>query len=231
MSSGRWSAVAVACALVSTAAVAEEVTGASPRDAMIEFKLGSVVPRYTGVASKVLTKLPMLVGELEIDHQFYQRFGSLALGFSVGYGEEYGKSLDDDGNPNDESAAIRVVPLKLLGVYRLDLVARRWGIPLVPYAKAGLIHSVFSFTKGSSVEVLGGQRAIGGKWGYQGTLGVSLQLDFLEPRMARDFDTSMGVNHSYLFAEYTLQEVNNFGSASPLDLSSRHWMFGLALEY
>jgi hypothetical protein len=60
--------------------------------------------------------------------------------------------------------------------------------------------------------------------------GVSLLLDVLEPRFARDFDTSLGVNHSYLFAEYTYAKVNNFGGEG-FNLSDRYWMFGLALDY
>ena len=55
-------------------------------------------------------------------------------------------------------------------------------------------------------------------------------LDVLEPRLARDFDSDVGVNHSYLFAEYTHAEVNNFGGGG-FNLSTRHWMFGLALDY
>jgi hypothetical protein len=60
---------------------------------------------------------------------------------------------------------------------------------------------------------------------------LSLLLDFLDMRLARDFDTGVGVNHTYLFAEYTLQEVNKFETKGTLDLSSQHWMFGISLEF
>ena len=44
------------------------------------------------------------------------------------------------------------------------------------------------------------------------------------------------MNHTYLFAEYAVQELtlevsgSGFG-ATGLDLSSRHWMFGLSFEF
>ena len=56
-------------------------------------------------------------------------------------------------------------------------------------------------------------------------------------RDQRDFDTSAGVNHSYLFAEWQINEVTNFGindatTGKPgLDLSNRTFMFGLAFEF
>ena len=75
-----------------------------------------------------------------------------------------------------------------------------------------------------------GNKGSGGKWGWGATGGLAFMLDVLQPRFARDFDSDLGVNHSYLFAEYTYADVNNFG-AGGLNLSSRRWMFGLALDY
>ncbi|MFL5318679.1 MAG: MXAN_2562 family outer membrane beta-barrel protein, partial [Myxococcaceae bacterium] len=125
---------------------------------------------------------------------------------------------------------LKVLPLRVLGIYRFDYAALHWGVPLVPYAKLGLVYDLWWATKGDGVEFVNGERAAGGKWGYSFTGGLSLLLDVLEPRLARDFDVDLGVNHSYLFAEYTYENVDDFGSGG-LDLSSRHWMFGLALEY
>ena len=98
------------------------------------------------------------------------------------------------------------------GVFWRDL-----GFPLVPYGKGGLVYTAWWVTKGSGVEFVDGDRAAGGKWGYTGVAGISLLLDFFDSRLARDFDTGLGVNHSYLFAEYTYASVNNFGG-SGLDL-------------
>ncbi len=52
----------------------------------------------------------------------------------------------------------------------------------------------------------------------------------LEPRLQRDFDSELGVNHTYLFAEYTYEDVNGFGTEG-INLSSRRFSFGLAFEF
>lgn len=119
--------------------------------------------------------------------------------------------------------------MKALLVYRWDYAAVKWSIPLVPYLKGGAVFAPWWVTKGGEIEVVDGLRAQGFNVGIVFTGGLALQLDFLDRRLARDFDTSAGVNHTYLFAEWSLQELNLTGRQ--LDLSSRHWMFGLAFEF
>lgn len=226
-------------------ASAQQIANQSPKHSALEFKLGGYKPMIEGESgltsnpyNSVFGNSAMLLFETEYDRQLWQKIGTLAIGFSGGYAEKYGAaySLQDDGSgnvvkvPSTENTALKVVPLRLLGVYRFDYPALNWNIPLVPYAKAALVYELWWSSKGSGVEYTDGNRGAGGKWGYSFTGGLSLLLDVLEPRLARDFDTDMGVNHSYFFAEFTYADVNNFGGGG-LDLSSRHWMFGLALEY
>ena len=176
----------------------------------------------------------LLLIELEFQRFFYQGIGTAGLGLSAGYAEKYADAKLEGGGAAADKAALKVLPLQLNGFYKFDYAAFKWGVPLVPYGKLGLVYSPWWMTKGSSVEVVEGDGEAftgkGGKWGYAGTLGVSFLLDVLEPRFARDFDSDLGVNHSYLFAEYTYSEVNNFGGEG-LNLGSRRWMFGLALDY
>jgi len=238
MSVARWVGL-LGAAWLGTAG-AEELATASPRSGMLEFKLGGYKPFIDreGALSgarpydKVFGDSPMLLGELEYERQLFQRFGSLAAAISVGYAEKYGKSVTvgGDGTEASETTALKFVPVRALAVYRFDLLAQKWNVPLVPYVKAGLVAQPWWSEKGGSQELVDGLQATGVKWGYQGTAGMSFLLDILEPRLARDFDTDLGVNHSYLFGEYTMAEVNDFGSKG-FDFSSRHWMFGLALEY
>lgn len=232
--------------LLPVLASAQEVAGASPRSSVLEFRLGGYKPLIEQEGSlgsnpynATFGATSMLLVELEYDRQLFQKYGSFAVGASAGYAEKYGAATalrsNADGSALQpvralENTALKVVPLRLLGIYRLDYAALHWGVPLVPYAKAGLVYTLWWVTEGRGVEYADGQRGAGGKWGYQASAGISLMLDLLEPRLARDFDTDLGVNHSYLFAEYTHAQVNNFGGGG-LDLSSRHWMFGLTLEY
>lgn len=236
-------------ALVSTEAHAQLGTRASltpsesPRTAEVELKLGAYKPLIDREAAlngakpydETFHGAPMLLGELEIDRELWQRIGTLSAGFSIGYAEKYAAAVvvDETGGtvPSAERAGFFVLPLRLMAIYRFDWPAQHLGIPLVPYAKLGLAYTPWWTSKGSTgVEYSNGQRGAGGKWGWAGIAGVQFLLDALEPRLAKDFDTDFGINHTYLFAEYVYEDVNNFGGKG-LDLSSRRWSFGLAFEF
>lgn len=219
------------------------IAGESPRTGMLEIKLGNLKPlidREPALAdlqpfTSTFGTANLLLGEIEYDRQFFQEFGSLGLGFSVGYAEKFApaKLAAESGlvdATSSESTGFKMVPMKALLVYRLDAPALRWGFPLVPYVKGGLAYTGWWVTKGNDVEFSEGVRGMGGTWGYAGVVGMSVLLDFFDRRLARDFDTGLGVNHTYFFGEYVYEEVNDFGRGG-LDLSSRHWMFGLSFEF
>jgi hypothetical protein len=65
-------------------------------------------------------------------------------------------------------------------------------------------------------------------YGWQLAAGLMLRLDFLEPRAQRAWDLEMGVNHSYLFAEF--MSVRDWDRPQ-LRLGSNTWVFGLAFEF
>jgi hypothetical protein len=235
--------VGAVLALWAQGAGAQAIRGESPRTTALEVKLGGYKPlidRERGLAgnqpfNETFGATPMLLFELEVDRQLWDEFGTAAVGISLGYAEKYARAVvvdSTDGTiiPTSERTGFFVLPIRLMGVYRFDYGALQMGIPLVPYAKAGLVYTPWWTTKGSGVQYVDGVRGAGGKLGYGFTLGLSVLLDILEPRLARDFDTGAGVNHSYLFAEFNYADVNSF-SPDGLDLSSRHWMFGITFEF
>ena len=212
-----------------------------PRDLTVEFRLGGYRPLIDRGASsgqpweEIFGNSRMLLFEGEVDKILWQKFGTIALGFSIGYAERYGKAPISPGSPgagtpSGESTSLKVIPARLLAVYRFDYFAMRYGVPLVPYGKGGLVATGWWTAKGGSLEYADGHRGLGVKFGYSFAGGMSLMLDFLEPRLAKDFFTDVGVRHSYLFAEYVYENVNTFGKGG-LDLSSRHWMFGFAMDF
>ncbi len=230
--------------LAAAAAHADLTFGESPRNFMLELKGGPYSPLIDrGFAdsavkpfASVFGNAPLILGELELDFQIYQRFGSVSVGLSGGYAEKFGRSIDAETGETTggSSTGIRLFPIKLMGIYRFDYFALHRNIPLVPYVKLGFVAIPFAVVNGGDIEVSeGGFRGAGARFGVFGTLGLSVLLDVLDQRLSRDFDNSMGVNHSYLFAEFALQEVNNFAptKAGDFDLSSRHFMFGLGFEF
>jgi hypothetical protein len=225
-------AAALLIALPGEALEVGNVPTQSPRSGAIEFKLGTYKPRVDDEAnlngatpfSSTFGGNSMLLFQLEIERFLYQGIGSAGLGFSGGYAEKYGDTKTTTGETAAEKTAFKVIPLQVSALYKFDYAAFHWGVPLVPYAQLGLIYTPWWTTKGDATQLSGGT------WGYGLTAGLSFMLDVLEPRLARDFDTDVGVNHSYIFAEYSYSKVNDFGGDS-LNLSSGHWMFGLALDY
>lgn len=232
-------ALGVAVLLTALPGEAQEVSGPpqSPRSGGVEFRLGGYKPKIgseEGLSEDPFTKVfggaNLLLFEAELQRFFYQGIGTAGVSLSVGYAEKYAAALLPSGEASAERTGFHVLPIHVRGIYRFDYPAFRWRIPLVPYLKPGLIYMPWWITKGGEIEVLADRKGKGGKFGFEGTLGVSFLLDVLEPRLARDFDSDLGINHSYLFAEYTYAKVNNFGGEG-FDLSDSYWMFGLALDY
>ncbi len=227
----------------STPALANEVVGATSRDMFLEFKVSpftplidSVFPSKFSPYQKVFGGGPLLLAEIEYEYQFFQKFGSLAAGLSAGYGEKFAKGfLATDGTTrSDDSTGLRLVPLKALVAYRFDYFWVHGNVPLVPFVKGAVVVMPWFITKGADIEIADGLRGAGVKVGLAATVGLSFALDFLDRRLARDFDNSTGINHTYLFGEFTTQAMTLFEPASntlPLNLSSNHFDFGLGFEF
>ena len=116
-----------------------------PNTTILELKLGFYQPRVydsPGVTGdpyvQTFGNSPMLIGVAEVDRSLYHGYGYLGIGLSVGYGEKYAKALLADGTPSGEATGLMVLPIRLMGVYRYDVLAHLYHIPLVPYARAGL---------------------------------------------------------------------------------------------
>lgn len=215
---------------------------ATPIDSAIELKLGSYLPEIdsepglTGAPyARAFGDKSILLFELEYERQLFQKFGSLAVGASVGYGEVYGKGTfatgAQTGQASGDSTALKVFPLKLLAIYRFDVLARRFDIPLVPFGKVGLVGQGFRITDGAGDVAVdsAGNKGQGVRLGWEAGAGLALQLDWFDTRLARDFDLDLGVNHTYLFAEWKRWGIDGFGSTG-LRLSDSLWSFGLAVE-
>ncbi len=239
-------------ALLASQAFAGEVFGASEQTFAFEVKLGPHRPlidrEFPGIATegaadpyyRTFGPSFMLMGEIEVDYQFLRPFnvGSVALAFSIGYAEKFAAAVDATSKlPAKESTGLRLIPMKVQAVYRFDWLAQRHNIPLVPYIKGGFVAEPWMSVKGGKTELVDGREAFSTRFGLAATVGIAFQIDFLDPRLARDFDTSAGVNHTYLIAEWAITEVNNFGQQNAagkpigMDLSSRNVFFGLAVEF
>lgn len=142
-----------------------------------------------------------------------------------------------------QETTLHVVPGFIGGVVRIDALARHTVIPLVPYVKFGLGFAYWWSTLGDNLSRRSGASspnvrpadtdlgvaATGLSLGTHLAVGLMLRLDFLERGAQQRWDAIMGVNHSYLFAEYTRADVGTSGTQ--LQLATETWNAGLAFEF
>ncbi len=214
-----------------------------------------------------------LLTQVEFDYQFFHKFGSIGIGGTFGYYNRSSHSFISTApngttscvitsDPNltaklaanpalvpctrsGDTTALTVFPISGLVVYRFDVLALKYHIPLVPYVKAGLGYYIWWIQDGNGntakaiyydakdtaklhPHTLDGY---GGSFGLVFNPGIALMLDFLEPTAARTLDNELGINHSYLFCELHYAWVNGFGAANKMDLSDTTLNAGLAFEF
>jgi hypothetical protein len=191
-----------------------------------------------------------MLTSVEFDVQFLRRaWGNLGVGITTGYYRRttHGFQLNPDNTPcqvpkctrSGDETALNIVPLSALFIYRFDLLANRYHIPLVPYFKIGLAYYIWVIEDGGGLGsiaqggAVGGQKqsGYGGTWGFVMHPGLALQLDFIERGVARTLDAETGINHTYLFCELNYANVNGFGASNKLNLSDTMLNAGLAIEF
>jgi hypothetical protein len=231
---------------------ADEAWEGSPREYAIEARFGLYTPNVDSEFGKGNTPQAFVFGskrrpmwQFEFDWEFLQEFGTLALGGVLGYYKENAlackqSGLQADGSCNDRSGdntSLRLIPLAALLVYRMDEGARQWKIPLVPYAKIGLNYTIWTITNGNG-DVAWYQDAQGrntkgqgGTMGWQAAVGISLQLDFIDPSSARGFDADSGVNHTYAFFELDHVDGSGLYRKDVLRVGDDTWFAGLMFEF
>jgi hypothetical protein len=218
------------------------IANESPRTFALELKMGPYTPLIDSAVfpnlgpndqrpyARVFGGTPMLMGEIGLEYLVWQGFGSIGVGAQVAYAEKFGKAVDaETGAKAEQSTGLRLLPIRPTVSYRFDVLALRYNIPLVPYVKGSFVTMPWWVVNGGKLEYADGLPGQGVAFGGAGTIGLSFMMDILDSRLARDFDSSVGVNHTYLFAEFNFQEMGR-SSTVPLLLSSRHWLFGLAFD-
>jgi hypothetical protein len=241
-----------AAALVSVLALASEPARAaeegaprarkeSPQHFAIELRFAPYWPAIDsepGLTGKPYQELfgtmPRLLFSGEIDWQALRiaHFGSVGPGFSFGYTQMSAPApLTSGAGFAAEDTNLEVFPFYAVVVLRVDVLARDFKIPIVPYAKAGLAMTIWRTFTASGTSSFDGQNGFGTTWGEQFAVGAALSLDWLDARASKLLDDEAGVNHTYLFGEWMLANLDNFGSAGALRVGTMTFCGGLAVEF
>jgi hypothetical protein len=236
-------------ALLAPAARAEwRVPDRPPRFLLVGLKIDRYDPRIDSEAAfagtppndrpyrRIFRGRAPLRFQLEVDWEVAHPFGSLLLGATVGYWQNFGKGLDAATLvPSGDTALLDVIPFGAIATYRFDWLADRWPrFPLIPYAQVGLMRALwasFSGTGAVSRDAVRGGRGSGWSSGYTSALGFAFNLDAIDPELAREAFVDAGIQRTSLFAEYGWTFLDGFHSANTLILSDRAWRFGLSMEF
>ena len=119
--------------------------------------------------------------------------GTLGPGLAVGYTNANGIAQRVDGGypASSETTTLEILPMYLVGVFRVDVLWRQLHVPFVPYAKAGLGAALWraSNTVGTSVAP-NGKVGEGHSFGTQLAAGMAFNIH-RHPRAPARCATSM----------------------------------------
>ncbi len=224
----------------------------SPQNFAFEFRFSPYRPRVDADPSLLGTPyadtfgtMPRLEIAAEFDWQTLRipHVGTLGPGFSVGYTSMGAPAMKADGTgPSAETTSLDIFPMYAVLVLRVDMVEKDLHVPLVPYVKGGLGLAFWrAYNDGgtSSAPNPAGPGTIAGKGHTVGThvaLGLSLDLNAFDRTAASNFDNSVGVNHTYLFAEAYLSALTGLAQSHALyvgngSITAPALAFGLAFEF
>jgi hypothetical protein len=215
--------------------------GESPQYGAFEIRFGRYIP---DVDSSVPNGTPFkdTFGDsnrymfgLEADWQLIRipHLGTLGPGLGWGYTRATGFAHLAAAPTvlSGEQTALSVMPFYVVGVLRADVLARDFGIPIVPYGKLGVGYALWWASDGGTTSRQNGVLGRGSSYGPQYGLGLMFLLDELDPQTARDADNSIGINNSYIFGELFGSELDGFGSKTRMNVGTNSWVLGLAVEF
>jgi hypothetical protein len=153
-------------------------------------------------------------------------------GAGIGYTGMSGRARLEDGSGElaDQETSIKILPMYLAAVIRVDMLVRQTDVPLVPYAKAGLGYALWWTSDGDETSRAGGVVGRDASWGYQYALGLMLGLAFLDPDSKGSLDDSAGIGNAYLFGEWFNSSLDGFGGGNQMQVGTNTWMVGIAAE-
>jgi len=179
-------------------------------DFAFEMRGGPYVPNFNdsgrnGSFDNTIGDDSGLMWEIELDVIAFKIPDVLDLGGGalIGWAGYGGNTIDMQTFDNtgqavatDEESNMKLVPMALMGVARLDVLARKLRIPFVFAGKLGYQWTYWSVDPDTPDAESSWPHGI--RWGLQ----AGLDLDIFEPAQARMLDEEWGINHSFILFEY-----------------------------
>lgn len=209
----------------------------SPYSPNIDSEFSNAVrPPYATVFG---TGRPLMVqGQLNIS-AWMTEFGTLDLGFGVGFWEAWGQGwyqAADGTLVRGGSTSLTILPVQIQVGYRWEWFYERFNVPLEPYVRAALIDDIWWTSGQSGVSSWTSPQGVayrgsGATFGWSATLGIAIVLDFFDTSLSRQMDYDVGINRTLLFFDFTRSSVNDFGSANSWQLGPSYWAWSTGLQF
>jgi hypothetical protein len=181
---------------------------------------------------------PRVLVSFEFDWQAYRipHFGTVGPGAAVGYTKMSDPAqfvtAHNGSFTSGETTSLEIFPFYGVIVLRADVLWHEFGIPLVPYGKIGLGFALWHASNTLGTSVVDGVTGEGTSFGAQYAVGLAINLNPLDAYAAKTFDDTVGVNNSYIFAEWTQSDLSGLGiQKNALRVGGTSWTFGLAFEF
>jgi len=214
----------------------------SSRDFSFELRFGPYLPRvdqeFTNGAApfnQYFGKSHRLMLGAEFDWLPMEIPNVLRLGVGAGisYTSMSAKAIQNltEDVRTAQDTGFRVLPQWVVGVAKLDVLARRTPIPVIFVGKLGLANALWWVSDDPSANSAGGVKGRGMSYGAYYGIGAGLDLGALDPWRAKRMDTFMGINGVYLYGELYGMELADFGLKDAMHVGDRNWLLGLSFDF
>jgi hypothetical protein len=183
---------------------------------------------------------------LDVDRFLWTGFGQLGVGFSIGYMQWFAHTFIEPKDPTQprtrspaDTNTFRLVPMSMTAVYRYTKLDDDYGVPVVPYVRAGLSYylwwinvngSIASVCKDPAADMCVGNKALGASLGVTGSIGIAIRAERIDASTAMSMQQS-GIQHAGIYAELSVAKVDGFGSDSKLSVGDKTWFAGVDFEF
>jgi hypothetical protein len=177
---------------------------------------------------------PRLYIGLELDWQTFRipYVGTIGPGLSVGSVSMSRTARTKTTNrESGDEYSLTIYPFSLNAVLRADALWQDRGFPLVPYGKLGIGVALWEASTTGGTSEFQGVKGKGTTWGTNTAIGLAFALDAIDSGATRNMDNAIGINNTYVYAEYYWLNLNGLGQDKALYVGSNSWAAGLAFEF
>ena len=200
----------------------------SPENFGLELRVGIFTPLNLGDAFSSGAYFGNDVGPHLSAQVHYFPFRIPYLGL-IGVGIGLGWSQWDTETPGGVAAernVFEILELQAMLAWRIDTLARELNVPLVLTPKLGFEFNRWLTSPGDATNPEPSGWSIGPRFAGK----ISLELDFLEPRAARQLDEEWGINHSEVFFELYYSMAGDLLD-DQLPISGWGWAAGIGFTF